>query len=94
MTPLERADRAKQLLADPLLNGALESIRAGLVATLEDSGQDDVETHHTTALSLQLLKQIKVELHKHLSDFLINEDKKRHETFIERTRQTAKTFFR
>jgi hypothetical protein len=46
MTPLERADRAKQLLSDPLLKEAFSDIRMRLVGQLEQTVLSDVETQH------------------------------------------------
>ena len=87
MTPFEKAERAKQLLDDPLLMEVLQNIRERLVSALESSPIDDVDTHHNGTLSLQILKQIKTELHRFIGEAAVIEARKKHDSFIEKTRE-------
>jgi hypothetical protein len=87
MTPFEKAERAKQLLDDPLLKEVLARIREGLVLKLEASVMDDVDTHHTTALSLQLLKQLTTELHRYIGESAVINARQKHDSFITRMRE-------
>ena len=84
MTPFEKAERAKQLLADPVLRDAFHNIREGLVSKMETSPMGDVETHHEIALSLQLLKRVTTELNRFVSDATVIEAKNKHESFIKK----------
>ncbi len=93
MTPIERADRAEQLLADPVLKQALADIKAGIVTNLEQSGMDDVDTHHQAALSLQLLKQIETQLRRHLDDYAMEKHRKEQESFIARATERVRRSF-
>lgn len=87
MTPYEKAEEAKRLLSNPVLNEALQNIREGLVSSLEMSPMDDAETHHNVALSLQVLKRIRTQLHRFVSDQTVIEAKNKHESFIEKMRE-------
>ena len=87
MTPIERADRAQQLLNDPVVKGALEDIRMTLVRQLEAAGMDDVDTHHTVALSLQLLKQLRTKLERYTDEIAVDSHKKAQDSFIEKMRE-------
>jgi hypothetical protein len=90
MTPLERADRAKQLLADPLLKEAFGEIRMRLVTQLEQTVLSDVETQHEIALMLQLLKRLRTQLDSYIQESVVERHREREETFISRMRQTLK----
>jgi hypothetical protein len=87
MTPFEKADRAKQLLADPVLKEALANIREALVAGLETAPMGDVDTHHHIALTLQALKRVNTELHRFVQDNILQEHKNKSQSFIERMRE-------
>jgi hypothetical protein len=87
MTPREKAERAKQLLEDPVFRHVLEDIRMGLVGQLEASPIGDVDTHHEVALTLQLLARIKPTLQKYANEIEMDKHKRRQESFIEKTRQ-------
>lgn len=88
MTPFEKAERAKQLLADPVLRGAFESIKAGLVERLETVPMGDRDTQHEIALSLQLLKRLDEQLKRHLNEQAMLEAQKKHTSFIERMKES------
>jgi hypothetical protein len=89
MTPLERADRAKQLLEDPVWKAAFADIRERLVAQLETIAIGDHETQHEIALTLQLLKRLQGQLQKYVSDQAVDERRLKDETFIDRVRRQA-----
>ena len=87
MTPLEKADHAKRLLADPLLKEAFGSIKDSFIARAEASGMDDIDTHHHIALSLQLLRQLRIRLEQYLSDQALLEHAAKQQTWIDRAKQ-------
>jgi hypothetical protein len=87
MTPREKAERAKQLIEDPMVRHVLDDIRMGLVQQLEASPIGDVDTHHEVALMLQLLARIKPTLLKYSQQGEIDAQKLKHESFVSRTRQ-------
>ena len=87
MTPIERAERSKQLLGDSVFLSAFEDIRNGLVKRLESSPIGDIETHHEIALTLQLLQQLKAQLVRYGEEIAVDKQKKRHEEWIEKARQ-------
>jgi len=88
MTPSERADRAKQLLNDPVLKGAFSDLRDKLVMQLEASVVSDVETQHEIALMLQLLKRIQSQLLSYQQDGAIDKHKEKQDSFLRRMRQS------
>ncbi len=90
LTPLERADRAKQLLADPVLKEAFGDIRIRLVVQLEQTVLSDVETQHEIALMLQLLKRLRTQLESYVNDSIVDQHREKEDTFIRRMRQTLK----
>ena len=90
MTPRERGDRALQLLDDPVLTAALADIRDGLVKSIESSAMSDAEAHHELAISLQLLKQVRVQLRKYADETTVENARERERTFIAKMRQSIK----
>ena len=87
MTPRERADRAKIILEDPAFEAALLAIRESLVAKLEQIPISEHETQHEVALMLQLLKRLREQLQQFATEGLIDEHRKKHETFVAKMRQ-------
>ncbi len=87
MTPLERAERANQLLADPVMAKAFEDVRLGLVTQAEQTAMDDVTTHHEVVITLQLLKRLRVQLQKYADELAVDQQRKKHDSFIERMRE-------
>ena len=87
MTPLERADRAKQLLSDEVLNAAFAEVREQLVRQLEALPFGDTESQHHTTLQLQSLRQIAVQLRKWAEEVTIDREKRRQEKFLEAKKQ-------
>jgi predicted metal-dependent HD superfamily phosphohydrolase len=87
MTPLERADRAKQLLEDAVLQAAFHDIRMQLVAKLEQVPFGDIDTQHEIALTLQLLKRLREQLALYANEVAVDKAKKKHESFVTRMRE-------
>ena len=87
MTPFEKAEMAKQLLANPVLKEAFNNIREGLVSRAEQSGFGDFEEHHNIALSLQILKRINTELNRFVGDQTVIAHKQKSDSFIARMRE-------
>jgi hypothetical protein len=87
MTPFEKAERAKQLLSDPVLKEALQNIRDGLVTGLENSPFGDVDAHHHIALTLQALKRVNTELQRFVQDSAVIEHRNKSQSFIERMKE-------
>lgn len=87
MTPFERAEEAKRLLDSPVLRGALDDIRAGLVANLEVLPYNDLEMQHEIALTLKNLKKLRERLAKYADEIVVDQQKRRHETWVERMRE-------
>lgn len=87
MTPRERAERAQQLLDDPLFNEAFANVRAGLVDRLEASPISDVETQHEIALMLQLLKRLRTQIEAQLRDFRVMEAEQKQQDWLSKARQ-------
>ena len=87
MTPREKAERAKQLLDDPVVRGVFEDIRMGLVSQLEKVPFGDIDTQHNVAISLQLLKNLRDTIKKYADEGLIQEHNNKQQTFMDRIRQ-------
>lgn len=87
MTPLERADRAKSLMEDAVLNGAFADIKTKLVDRLESVPMGDIETQHEIALMLQLLKQLRGQLQTYLNEAAVDKHKQKQDSFIEKMRE-------
>lgn len=81
MTPKERSEHAKRLLADPVLQDAFSDVRENLVRALENVGFGDVDAHHHSALSLQLLQRLRFQLRKYLETAAIEERREQEATF-------------
>ena len=87
MTPREKADRAKQLLDDPVFNAAIADVREHLVARIEASAAGDIDDQHTLSLSLQILKTIKLQLARYTDEIVLDNAAVRHESWIQRAKQ-------
>ena len=84
MTPSEKSESAKRVLEDPIIQAALADIRMGLVGKLESLPMSDTESQHEIALTLQLLKQLKLQLETYVQDDAVNRAVRKQKTFIER----------
>lgn len=90
MTPLERAERAKQILSDEVFLSVFDDIRMSLVTKLESIPIGDVDGQHETTLSLQLLKRIKTQLERYADEISVDKHRAKQENFIARMRQTIR----
>lgn len=87
MTPFERAERAKQLLADEVLQDAFGDIRSRLIAQLESLPINDHETQHEITLMLQLLRRVREQLERVVQDGKVIEHRNRQQSWIEKMRE-------
>lgn len=87
MTPFDRAEEARNLLANKTLEKAFVDIRDGLVTQLESTEFHDVETQHEIALMLKLLKKMKSQLRTYIDADAIEKDREKQKTFIEKMRE-------
>ena len=87
MTPIEQAERAKQLLEDQVLRAAFRDIRERLVTRLEQAAIGDVDTHHEVALTLQCLNQVKSQLAVYTQEIAVDQHKQKQDNFIRKMRQ-------
>ncbi len=87
MTPFERAERAKQLLADEVLQDAFGDIRSRLIAQLESLPINDHETQHEITLMLQLLRRVREQLERVVQDGKVIEHRNRQQNWIEKMRE-------
>ena len=91
MTPREKADRARQILDDPVFAHVMNDIREQLVAKLEICPISDVEAQHDLTITLQLLKQLKTQLARYCDEIVLDNAKARQDSWIKRARQTLTT---
>lgn len=84
MTPSEKAEAAKTLLESPILKAAFTDVRENLVSQLESVPFGDTDTQHEVALMLQLLKRLQGQLHKYMQGTLLEKEKIKQRTFIEK----------
>jgi len=87
MTPFERAEEARQLLANSTLKKAFVDIREGLVGQLEAAPHHDLDTQHEIALMLKLLNKLKTQLQAYINDHLNEQDKIKQQSFMEKMRE-------
>lgn len=65
---IRRADRARELLNNSLLQDAFKDVREGLVLTAETCNWSDHDTKTNVMLSLQLLRNLKKIIEDHITD--------------------------
>lgn len=88
MTPLERADWAKQLLASDVFKCAYQDVKTDIVRQLELVGLTDHNTQRELVLTLQCLNALKSRLERYVADGLQEQSKEKAAEFIERTRES------
>lgn len=88
MTPRERADRAKQILDDPVFNQAFGDIREGYVRELERLELCDMEKEHELTLRLQTLKKVRLQLISYTNEAMVDNAVEREQSWIKRAKQT------
>jgi hypothetical protein len=87
MTPFEKADHAKRLLNDPVLNEAMQDIRMRLVGQLESSAISDHELQLEVALMLQLLKRIRTQFEQYVQEHAIVQHAEKQRSFLDRMKR-------
>lgn len=87
MTPLEKAERARQVLEDPVFNAAFQDIRMQLVVKLESVPFGDLDTQHEIALMLQLLKRLKDQLGTYGNELAVDKARKKQDSFMAKIRE-------
>ena len=91
MTPREKADRARQILDDPVFTHVMHDIRDQLVAKLEICPISDVEAQHDLTITLQLLKQLRTQLARYCDEIVLDNAKARQESWLRRAKQSFQT---
>ena len=87
MTPIERAEQAKQALENPALKAAFADMREKMIVQLEEVMMSDVETQHEVALMLQLLKRLQVQLKLYAQEIVVDKHREKQSNFVARMRQ-------
>lgn len=82
-------EEARQLLENPVLIGAFEAVRTGIVSGMTQSAMGDEKTHNRLVIALQLLNQIE----KQLKD-IVDTGKMANLQLQETLAQKASAFFR
>ena len=88
MTPRERAERAENLLTDPVMKLVFVDIREALVGQLEAVPISDAESQRDIALMLQLLKRFKTTLSGYIQDQKIIEHRQKQDKDLEERRES------
>jgi hypothetical protein len=88
MTPIEKAERARELLSDPVMRAVFSDIRMQIVENLESVPMSDIDTQHESALMLQLLKRLQAQLQKYGGDVAIEKHRQNQDSFIKRMRES------
>lgn len=87
MTPIEKGERAKQLLDDPVVTAVFNDLRAAIVDQIEAAPPSDIDSQHELALQLRLLKEVKLRLARYASEIAIDKHKIASERWIDRMRE-------
>ena len=88
MTPREKADRAKQILEDPVFRAMFEEMRENIVSKLEQLPVSDVEAQHDLTITLQLLKMLKTKLLRYTEEILVDNAAARQQTWLKKARES------
>jgi len=73
---INRAVNAQRLLDDPLISEAFHEVERGILDAMRKSAVGDVDTHHTLAISLQLLGQVEQRFRNWVRDGELESSKK------------------
>ncbi len=90
MTPTERAERAKQILEDPLFNSVLKEVREAFVTRLE-TAQIDQKGAFNAALALQTLRAIRGLLQSYVDEMAVVKHRASQDDFASRMKQRLRT---
>lgn len=77
MDPLVRAERARQLLDDPLLKEAFALVESDLIRKQKSASLDDVTAHHIIGMSLALLGSVRAQFEKMMADGEIEQSRRK-----------------
>lgn len=91
MSPNERAERAKAILADPVMDTVFNDLRMRLVSQLEHLPIGDRDTQHEISLMLQLLQRIKLQLSNYVQEQTVEKHREKQDSFMARMRQSLTT---
>jgi hypothetical protein len=59
---VKRADRAEEVLNNPLFIEAVAKVRDGIIASMASSSLGDEQTHNRLVIAMQILNQIEKQL--------------------------------
>ena len=86
MTPRERADRAQQLLNDPVLQQAMSDIRENLVRKIEGVAEFDPDADHQLAMALRNLKMLRLQLSRYSEEIVIDNAVAKQQNWLKRAK--------
>lgn len=89
MTPLERADRAREMLEAPIFKLAFEDLKAAMVGRLLASPFGDADEHHQITLALQALNSVKTQFQRYVSDASIAKHNERQDDYMRRIKESV-----
>lgn len=87
MTPLERADRSKELLDNVVFKQAFSAVEGDLIAKLKTVGFDDHLTQHELVLCLQLLGNVRRKVERWVEDGEAEKKKIAQDNWVARAKQ-------
>ena len=85
MTPAEKADRAQELLANPLFKACFAELRESFVRRLEV--EEDPEDQRELAISLRILRQVKTQVEKLAQGDPVDKHRIKQDNFASRIKQ-------
>lgn len=88
MSPREKSDRARQILADPVFQEAMRDIRERIVSKLETVAVTDHHAEHELVLTLQLLQRLPARFQAYADEMLVELHKEQQASFIKKARQS------
>lgn len=89
MTPLEKADRAREMLESEIFKAAFADIRARIVENMEGSDVEDQRAHHEYVLSLKALKNLKVQFQRYIDESSLEKYRNNQDEYVRRMKQTV-----
>jgi hypothetical protein len=87
MSPREKSDRARQILADPVFQEAVRDIRERIVSKLETVPVTDHATEHELVLTLQLLQRIPARFQAYADELVLEKHQEHQAAFMQRAKQ-------
>lgn len=87
MTPLERADRSKELLDNVVFKQAFNAVETDIVGKLKTVGFDDHVTQHELVLCLQLLGNVRRKIERWVEDGEVEKKRIQQENWMARAKQ-------